>query len=91
MLAMMPLETQQGWDNVLLIATPAVMLVVAHERRLPASLRWPTVAALATIGLTIYDLMGRTAYLAFMNASGITLCFSVVIASLAVLRRRHVV
>jgi uncharacterized membrane-anchored protein len=87
---MMPLVSPQGWDYVLLIATPAVMLVVAHEHRLPPWLRWLTVAALATIGLTIYDLMGRAAYQAFMNASGITICFFVVIAALAILRARHV-
>jgi hypothetical protein len=49
-----------------------------------------TVAALAITGLTIFDLMGRAAYGAFMQMSGITLCFFVVIAALAALRHRQI-
>jgi hypothetical protein len=45
---------------------------------------------MAVIGLTIYDVMGRTAYHAFMMASGITLCTFVLIAALAGLRARQV-
>ena len=89
-LLVIPFLSPQGWDYVLLLATPAVAYVVACETRLPPVLRWVTFAALAAIGTTIYDFMGRTAYHAFMNASGITLCFWVVIAALVVLRGRAV-
>jgi hypothetical protein len=90
LLSLVPFLSPQGWDYVLLIATPAVMLLVAHEGRLPQELRWLTIAALAAIGLTIYDLLGRSAFHAFMNASGITLGFFPIILALATLRFRRV-
>ena len=42
------------------------------------------------IGLSLFDLMGRTAYYAFMRMSIISLCFFVVIAGLVMLRLRKV-
>jgi hypothetical protein len=90
LLMLMPFLSPQGWDYVLLVATPAVAYVVAYRDRLPKGLVWLTVAALAVVGVTIYDLMGRAAYHAFMNASGITLCFMVVIAAVTTLRHRGV-
>jgi hypothetical protein len=42
------------------------------------------------IGLTIFDVMGAAAYRQFMLASGITLCFFVVIAAIVTLRVRRV-
>jgi hypothetical protein len=90
LLVAIPFLSPQGWDYVLLLATPAVVYVVACDVRLPRVMKWITFAALVTIGTTIYDLMGRTAYHAFMNASGITLCFFVVITALLVLRGRAV-
>ena len=91
LLTLMPLMSPQGWEYTLLIATPGVMCLVNYSDRLPLALRVFTVAALGVIGLSIYDLMGRAAYAAFMQASGVTLAFFVVIAALVVLRRRHVV
>lgn len=91
LLTLMPLMSPQGWEYTLLTATPAVMCLVNYSDRLPALLRAVTIAALAVIGLSIYDLMGRAAYAAFMQASGVTIAFFVVIAALVVLRRRQVV
>jgi alpha-1,2-mannosyltransferase len=91
LLTLMPLMSPQGWEYTLLTATPAVMCLVNYSDRLPALLRVFTIAALAVIGLSIYDLMGRTAYTAFMEASGVTIAFVVVIAALVLLRRRQVV
>jgi len=90
LLMLVPLVSPQGWDYVLLLAAPAVVGLITHLRDQP---RWLSVAsslAMAAIGLTIYDLMGRTAYHAFMMASGITLCTFVLIASLVGLRARQV-
>jgi hypothetical protein len=89
LLVLMPLLSPQGWDYVFLVATPAVMLLVNELGRLPAGLRWLTIAALATTGLSLFDVMGRQHYATFMALSIITLCFLVVIASLTVLRRRR--
>ena len=88
LLTLIPLLSPQGWDYVFLVATPAVMLLVNYTDRLPMTLRVVTIAALATIGLSLFDVMGRERYATFMAWSGITLCFFVVIAALVVLRIR---
>jgi hypothetical protein len=89
LLTMMPLLSPQGWDYVLLLSTPAVVYLANYEDRLPRILRVMTIIALAAIGLSVFDLIGRTMYRTFMQASGISLCFFVVIAALCVLRRRR--
>jgi hypothetical protein len=88
LLTLIPLLSPQGWDYVFLVATPAVMLLVNYSDRLPIPLRVVTFAALATIGLSLFDVMGRERYATFMAWSGITVGFFVVIAALAVLRIR---
>jgi Glycosyltransferase family 87 len=88
LLTLMPLLSPQGWDYVFLIATPAIVIVANNEDRLPQPLRALTILAMATIGLAIFDLMGRAAYYEFMRLSIISLCFFVVIAALTVLRLR---
>jgi hypothetical protein len=88
LLTMIPLFSPQGWDYVFLLSTPAIMCLLNDRDRLPPGLRGAAVAALATIGLSLFDVMGRTAYAAFMSMSIITVCFFVVIASLWSLRAR---
>lgn len=60
-------------------------------------LGWNTVAlrlltwlTLAAIGLSVYDVLGRRAYAAFMAVSAISVCYLVVIAALLTLRLRRV-
>jgi hypothetical protein len=84
-----PLLSPQGWDYVFLISTPAVVYLVNYEDRLPAPLRLVTFAALATIGLSLYDVMGRAAYRAFMALSIITVCYLAIVAALCALRWRR--
>jgi hypothetical protein len=88
LLTCIPLLSPQGWDYVFLVATPAVMFVVNYSGALPAPVRALSLAALAVIGLTVYDIMGRAAYSRFMMLSVITVCFFVVIAALVALRTR---
>jgi hypothetical protein len=90
LLTLMPLLSPQGWDYVFLISTPAIVYLANYEAELPRALRIVTIVAVATIGLSLFDLMGRTAYSAFMRWSVISLCFFVVIAALAALRFRRV-
>ncbi len=90
LLTLIPLLSPQGWDYVFLISTPAIVYLANYEAELPRTLRIVTIVAVATIGLSLFDLMGRTAYSAFMRWSFISLCFFVVIAALATLRFRHV-
>jgi hypothetical protein len=89
LLMLMPLMSPQGWDYTLLVATPAVMCLVNDEDRLPGPLRIAAVVALAAVGLSIYDVLGRRLYVAFMRQSGITVAFFVIIAAVAELRRRR--
>ena len=90
LLTMMPLISPQGWDYTLLVGTPAVMVLVNYEDLLPAPLRIGAIVAMAAVGLSIYDVMGRPLYVAFMRQSGITLAFFVIIGALVGLRRRGV-
>ena len=75
---------------MLLVATPAIVCLVNYEDRLAPMMRTLTIAAMIVVGFSIYDLIGRTAYRAFMRVSGITLCFFVIIAALAALRQRQI-
>ena len=90
LLTCIPLLSPQGWDYVFLISTPAVAFLVNYEAELPAVVRGITIVALATIGLSAYDVMGRAAYAAFMAASIVTVCYFVVIGALCTLRARRI-
>jgi hypothetical protein len=89
LLLLVPLVSPQGWDYVLLLATPCVVCLVSFADRLAPPLRLAAYVAMAVMGLTLYDLMGRDAYHAFMMASGVTLCTFVLIAASAALRLHH--
>jgi hypothetical protein len=90
LLTLMPLLSPQGWDYVFLVSTPAIVLLANYEDRLPAPLRALTIAAVATIAFSLFDVMGRRAYAAFMSVSAISVCFLVVIVALCALRLRRV-
>jgi hypothetical protein len=90
LLTLLPLLSPQGWDYVFLLSTPAVVLLVNGERSLPNGLRWATIAALATIAFSLYDVMGRRAYARFMAVAAISVCYLVAAAALCALRLRRV-
>lgn len=90
LLTLIPLLSPQGWDYVFLVAAPAVAIIANYDDRLPGPLRILTWLALATIGLSIYDVLGRRLYGQFMAFSIITPCFMVVVTALATLRLRRV-
>ncbi len=90
LLTLMPLLSPQGWDYVFLIATPAIVFLANYEDLLPRPMRVLTIVAVATIGFSLFDLMGRKAYYEFMRLSIISLCFFVVIAALLTLRLRKI-
>jgi hypothetical protein len=89
LLILIPLLSPQGWDYVFLIATPGVMLLVDRLPSLPRGLRIATAIAIAAAGLSIYDVMGRSAYAAFMATSAITVCFLIEASALITLRFRR--
>jgi alpha-1,2-mannosyltransferase len=74
LMLLIPLVSPQGWDYVLLLATPAVVCSVDRWREFPGLWRWGLGLALALMGLTIFDIMGRTLYGQFMALSVISVC-----------------
>jgi len=90
LLMLIPLLSPQGWDYVLLLATPAVILLVNYLDRLPMMLRAAAVVAGLTTGLSVFDVMGRPSYARFMEAAVVTVCASVLLVSLYTLRARRV-
>jgi len=89
LLVLIPLLSPQGWDYVLLIATPAVMLLINELPALPQGLRYATIASIAVVALSIFDVMGRTAYSLFMRLSVITVLVIIQYAALVTLRFRR--
>ncbi len=87
LLSLIPLISPMGWDYQFLTSVLAVTLLADRFLELPA--RWLLALNFAVIGLTIYDLVGRAAYQAFMNASILTVNFLIVVAYLAVVRLRR--
>jgi Glycosyltransferase family 87 len=90
LLVLMPLLSPQGWDYVFLIATPAIVYLINYRDLAPRAWQVIIPVTLVTIGLSLFDVMGRKAYYAFLRMSGISLCFVVVIAALCVLRWRKI-
>lgn len=90
LLTLIPLLSPQGWDYVFLASTPAVMYLVNYERGLAGPLRMVTIAALALVAFSLYDVMGRRAYGLFMALSLVTVCYLVIVAALVALRVRRV-
>jgi hypothetical protein len=90
LLAMMPLLSPQGWDYVLLLATPAIAFLVNYGDRLPRGLQRVTAFAVVIAAFSVFDVMGRRAYATFMAWSIITVCFVVVIGALYSLRATRV-
>jgi hypothetical protein len=74
---------------VFLIGTPAVMLLINDLQALPREVRYATIAAIAVAALSIFDLMGRSAYSTFMRLSLITICFLIQAAAVITLRFRR--
>jgi hypothetical protein len=66
LLFVIPLLSPQGWDYVLLVATPAVMLLLDRLDEFPRAARWLLVASLALAGLSFWDVLGREPYRALM-------------------------
>jgi Glycosyltransferase family 87 len=89
LLLLIPLLSPQGWDYVFLIGTPAVMLLIDNLRSLPREIRAATVVAIAVVALSIFDVMGRTAYALFMRLSLITVLVGIEVAALITLRFRR--
>jgi Glycosyltransferase family 87 len=83
-----PLISPQGWDYVLLLATPAVVCLVDRWRELTTPWQWGLGVALALMCFTMFDVMGRTLYGRFMALSLVSVCALVIAAGLVNTRWR---
>jgi hypothetical protein len=88
LMLLIPVISPQGWDYVLLLATPAVICLVDRGRELTRPWQWGLGVALALMGLTMFDVMGRTLYGQFMALSVVTVCALTVAAGLVHVRWR---
>jgi hypothetical protein len=86
LLILIPLISPLGWDYTLLSSAPGIILILHHFSKFPRLLRPALVAGLATVGLSLYDIMGRKNYAAFMSWSVITLIFLLLLGYLSYLR-----
>jgi hypothetical protein len=89
LLFVMPLLSPQGWDYVLLLATPAVMLLLDRLDELRPAIRWLFLASLALAGLTFWDVVGREHYRALMMSRAITVGALFQVVLVIVLRARR--
>jgi hypothetical protein len=69
LLLLIPLLSPQGWDYVLLLGTPAVVCLLDRWSEVTLEWRIATAVSLVLMGLTVFDLMGRTLYAQFMALS----------------------
>lgn len=74
LMLLIPLLSPQGWDYVLLLATPAVVCLVDRWREFTRLWQWGLGVALALMSLTMFDIMGRALYGRFMALSVISVC-----------------
>jgi Glycosyltransferase family 87 len=88
LMLLVPLISPQGWDYVLLLATPAVVCLVDRFREMGRPWQIVTAAAFAFMSFTIYDLLGRSLYARMMALSVVSVAALVLVVSLVLVRRR---
>jgi hypothetical protein len=91
LLFVIPLLSPQGWDYVLLLSTPAVMLLLDRVGEFGAPVRWLFLGCLALAGLTLWDVLGGARYYSFMMSRVLTLCALFEVSLVLRLRAREVV
>ena len=89
LLAITPLISPQGWDYVLVLSTMTLVYVVNDFDRLPRAIQVLSAGAIAAVGLTLYDLLGRRLIYALLDLSVLTIGMTVLIAALVTLRTRR--
>jgi hypothetical protein len=88
LLLLVPLLSPQGWDYVLLLATPAVVCLMDRWTVVAMGWRAATGLAIGLMSVTIFDLLGRVLYGRLMMIAIVSVCAIVLAASLAHLRWR---
>jgi hypothetical protein len=88
LMLLVPLISPQGWDYVLLVATPAVVCLVDRFSEMTAPWRAATAVAAALMSFTIFDLLGRALYSRLMAVNIVSIAALALFASLVHLRAR---
>ena len=86
LMLLVPLLSPQGWDYVLLLATPAIICLVDRLPEMARPWRAATIAAMAVMSFTIFDLVGRALYTWLMAISVVSVCACVLAGALGYLR-----
>jgi hypothetical protein len=89
LMLLVPLLSPQGWDYVLLLATPAIVCLVDRVAEMSRTWRIVTWSAIAVMSFTIFDLLGRTLYTRLMALSVVSVAVCVLVVSLSYLRWRE--
>src|SRR5262249_14594675 len=90
LLSLLPLLSPQGWDYALLTSMPAVLVLINEFTYLPIGLQLLSGTGLAVLALSVFDVMGRRAYAAFMSVSSITVCMLAILSSVVYIRFRRI-
>lgn len=90
LMLLVPLLSPQGWDYVLLLATPAIVCLLDRFSEVTMPWRITTAAALGFMSFTIYDLLGRALYSHLMAVNIVSVCALALFVCLIHLRARAV-
>lgn len=86
LLLLIPLISPQGWVYVLLLGTPAVLLLVDRWRSVAIGWRLLAAAGIGFMSFTIFDLLGRKLYMYVMSLNIIGIAAFVVFLAVINLR-----
>jgi hypothetical protein len=89
LMMLVPLLSPQGWDYVLVIATPAIVCLVDRLGKMSRAWQLATMAGMGLMSFTIYDLLGRALYARMMAWSVVSVGAIVLLVSLVQLRWRR--
>jgi hypothetical protein len=88
LMLLVPLLSPQGWDYVLLLATPAIICLLDRLGDMSRGWRAWTLAWMIVMSFTIFDLVGRRLYVGAMAISIISVSALALVGSLAYTRWR---
>jgi hypothetical protein len=88
LMLLVPLISPQGWDYVLLVATPAVVCLVDRFGEMTPPWRAVTAVGAVLMSFTIFDLLGRALYTRLMAVNIVSVAALALFVSLAHLRAK---
>ena len=88
LMLLVPLISPQGWDYVLLVATPAVVCLVDRFSEMTPPWRAATALAAGLMSFTIFDLLGRALYSRLMAVNIVSVAALALFVALTHVRAR---